>query len=76
MTKIKKDVQPELPGMPESELLEKGEKYLEAREELEELKGELIEEFIKSGKTSIKVGSHTVKYRHKESNQLIVKVEA
>jgi hypothetical protein len=71
----KKEKQQELPGMPESPLAKKAEEYLEKKENLENLKDELIKEFIKSGKTLIKVSRHIVKYRQKETNQIIIKTE-
>ena len=71
----KKEKQQELPGMPETPLGKKAGEYLKVKETLENLKDELIKEFIKSGKTTIKLEGHTITYRHRETNQLIVKIE-
>jgi hypothetical protein len=61
--------------MPESPLEKKAEEYLRKKEEFENQRGELIKEFIKSVKTSIKISGYSIKYRHKETNQIIVKTE-
>ena len=69
--------QPELPGMPEkSALILKAEAYLEAREKLSDLKDELVEEFRKSGLSSVKASGWTINYRHKETNRLVLKEDS
>lgn len=79
----KSQAQKELPGMPErSDLAKKALEYVNAKDEVEsaqrlqdKVKAELIQEFIKSGQTSVKVAGHTVSYSHTEQDKIITKAQ-
>jgi hypothetical protein len=73
--------QKELPGMPEMDALAKQAcEYLnikgvsdKVKHDLEKAKAQLALEFIKSGKTSIKISGYIVSYAHKESESITAK---
>ena len=81
VTIMKKGQQTELPDLPErSPLAKKAIEYLTARNEADEAKqnediakAELVEMFIKSGQTSVKVSGHTVSYSHMETDKIVIK---
>ncbi len=76
--------QKEFKGMPErTPLGKKAIEYLNAKEEMEKnkltldgIKVELVQAFIKAGKTSIKIEGHVVSYAHGEVDKVTVKQEA
>lgn len=65
---------------PMDPLAQKATDYLNAKGRLEnvqadvdKVKAELVVEFIKAGKTQIKVSGHLVAYSHKESDSITAK---
>jgi hypothetical protein len=67
----------ELPGMPEkTPLVKKAEEYLSAREKQSDLKDGLIEEFRKSGLSSVKISGWKISHKHKETDRLVLKEDS
>ncbi len=76
-----KQKQKEFDNMPAQSLL--GKKALEMigiREEmckmnkkLEEVRAQLVEEFVKEGKTQVRVEGHLITYLHVENDKIIIK---